>query len=139
MTEGIIKIDKEKKSIFLDKVLEMAPDGNLHLCLTCGACSAGCPATGLENMDPRKFLRMAAMGLDDEITGRPLGLDVHHVLSLHVRLPYENQHCSSHFRGPKTVAEGNAAKGHSGVLRYGAPEYKWQRHGYHGRGFPVCG
>jgi ferredoxin len=26
-----------------------------------------CPATGLEGMDPRKFLRMAALGLDDEI------------------------------------------------------------------------
>jgi Fe-S oxidoreductase len=34
---------------------------------TCGACSSGCPATGLEGMDPRKFLRMAALGLDEGI------------------------------------------------------------------------
>jgi ferredoxin len=53
---------------FMDKVKEMLPEGgNLNLCLTCGACSSGCPATGLEGMDPRKFLRMAALGLDEEI------------------------------------------------------------------------
>ena len=68
MAVNTIKIGKKKKSIFLDKVRELLPDGgNLNLCLTCGACSSGCPATGLENMDPRKFLRMAALGLDEEI------------------------------------------------------------------------
>ena len=52
----------------MDKVKEILPDeGNLNLCLTCGACSSGCPATGLDGMDPRKFLRMAALGMDDEI------------------------------------------------------------------------
>jgi len=39
--------------------------GNLNLCLTCGACASGCPDTGLDGMDPRKFLRMAALGLDE--------------------------------------------------------------------------
>lgn len=72
MGEAAIKIGKEKKSIFMDKVRELLPDGgNLNLCLTCGACSSGCPATGLEGMDARKFLRMAALGLDDEITEHP--------------------------------------------------------------------
>jgi Na+-translocating ferredoxin:NAD+ oxidoreductase RnfC subunit len=48
--------------------MELLPDGgNLNMCLTCGACSSGCPASGLVNMDPRKFLRMAAMGMDEEI------------------------------------------------------------------------
>ena len=56
----------------MDKVKELLPDGgNLNLCLTCGACSSGCPATGLAEMDPRKFLRMAALGLDEEITSTP--------------------------------------------------------------------
>ncbi len=41
--------------------------GNLNMCLTCGVCSSGCPATGLEDMDPRKFLRMASLGMDEEI------------------------------------------------------------------------
>jgi Fe-S oxidoreductase len=72
MAEEAIKIGGKKKSIFLDKVKELLPEGgNLNLCLTCGACSSGCPATGLEDMDPRKFLRMAALGMDEEVTSTP--------------------------------------------------------------------
>ena len=72
MAEEAIKLGGKKKSIFMDKVREMLPEGgNLNLCLTCGACSSGCPATGLEGMDPRKFLRMAALGMDEEITTTP--------------------------------------------------------------------
>jgi len=68
MTEKAIRIEGKKKSIFMDKVKELLPDGgNLNLCLTCGACASGCPATGLDGMDPRKFLRMAALGLDDKL------------------------------------------------------------------------
>jgi len=72
MPEEVIKLREKKKSMFIDKVKEILPEGgNLNLCLTCGACSSGCPATGLEGMDPRKFLRMAALGMDDEILGSP--------------------------------------------------------------------
>ncbi len=72
MGEAAIKLEGKKKSTFMDKVKEMLPEGgNLNLCLTCGACSSGCPATGIEGMDPRKFLRMAALGLDEEITHTP--------------------------------------------------------------------
>jgi len=72
MGEAAIKLEGKKKSTFMDKVKEMLPEGgNLNLCLTCGACSSGCPATGIEGMDPRKFLRMAALGLDEEITHHP--------------------------------------------------------------------
>jgi ferredoxin len=68
MTEEAIKLGGKKKSMFKDKVMELLPEGgNLNLCLTCGLCSSGCPATGLEDMDPRKFLRMAALGLDEEL------------------------------------------------------------------------
>ncbi|OQX24825.1 MAG: (4Fe-4S)-binding protein [Desulfobacteraceae bacterium IS3] len=72
MAEEAIKLGGKKKSIFIDKVKELLPaGGNLNLCLTCGACSSGCPATGLEGMDPRKFLRMAALGMDEELTTNP--------------------------------------------------------------------
>ncbi len=72
MAEEAIEIGGKNKSIFLDGVKELLPDGgNLNLCLTCGVCSSGCPATGLEDMDPRKFLRMAALGMDEEITSTP--------------------------------------------------------------------
>ncbi|MFW6082085.1 MAG: oxidoreductase, partial [Desulfosalsimonas sp.] len=68
MSEPAIKLGGKRKSIFLDKVKEMLPEGgNLDLCLTCGACSSGCPATGIGGMDARKFLRMAALGMDEEI------------------------------------------------------------------------
>ena len=67
MADEAIKLGV-KKSLFIDKVKELLPDGgNLNLCLTCGACSAGCPATGIGGMDPRKFLRMAALGMDEEL------------------------------------------------------------------------
>ncbi len=68
MGEAAIKIGKKHRSAFKNKVMEILPDGgNLNACLTCGACASGCPATGLEGMDPRKFLRMAALGMDEEI------------------------------------------------------------------------
>ena len=68
MPEEIIALGGKKQSMLIDEVKKLLPDdGNLNLCLTCGACSSGCPATGLDNMDPRKFLRMAALGLDEEI------------------------------------------------------------------------
>ncbi len=68
MGDIAIKIGNARKSVFKDKVMKLLPDGgNLNACLTCGACASGCPATGLEGMDPRKFLRMAALGMDEEI------------------------------------------------------------------------
>lgn len=70
MSEELL-ITSEKMN-FLEKVMEVLPEGaNLNLCLTCGACSSGCPATGIYNMDPRKFLRMAALGLEEEILNHP--------------------------------------------------------------------
>lgn len=67
-----IKIKHDRKSAFIETVKQILPQGgNLNLCLTCGACASGCPATGLEGMDPRKFLRLTALGLDDEINGHP--------------------------------------------------------------------
>ena len=72
MSEKPIRIENKKNSFFIDKVKELISNGgNLSLCLTCGACASGCPATGLEAMDPRKFLRMAALGLDEEILSTP--------------------------------------------------------------------
>jgi Fe-S oxidoreductase len=69
---GPVRLSSTASATFLDKVRRLLPaGGNLNLCLTCGACASGCPATGLEGMDPRKFLRMAALGMDEEIAGHP--------------------------------------------------------------------
>jgi len=68
MPTEVLEIKGGRKSTFKDMVMGLLPDGgNLNLCLTCGLCSSGCPATGLEDMDPRKYLRLAALGLDDEL------------------------------------------------------------------------
>jgi len=62
----------QQKSEFKKKAMELIPEGgNLDLCFTCGTCSSGCPATGLEDMDPRKFLRMVLLGMDEEVTSTP--------------------------------------------------------------------
>lgn len=57
---------------FESRVEDLLPEGgNLSMCLSCGSCTANCPATGLEDMDPRKFLRMASLGMDQEVTTTP--------------------------------------------------------------------
>ena len=68
MASKVALFEKDKGKKFKDQVIDLLPDGgNLNLCLTCGVCSSGCPATGLENMDPRKYLRLAALGFDEEV------------------------------------------------------------------------
>jgi ferredoxin len=63
---GIIQCDFKKKA------MEAIPGGgNLDMCFACGTCVSGCPATGLADMDPRKFLRMILLGLDEEATKSP--------------------------------------------------------------------
>ena len=70
MTSDVIQVKQKPGSTFKDQVMGRLPEGgNLNLCLTCGLCASGCPASGLDGMDPRKFLRMAALGLDDELLG----------------------------------------------------------------------
>ena len=43
--------------------LRVAPEW-ADVCFTCGTCAGGCPVTGVDGMDPRKAVRMAALGLD---------------------------------------------------------------------------
>jgi ferredoxin len=71
MAEDPIEVTKVSRE-FRNKVKGLIPGGgNLDLCFTCGTCAAGCPATGLEDMDPRKFLRLILLGLEDEATKSP--------------------------------------------------------------------
>ncbi len=52
----------------LKKQIEQAvPEARIDYCLTCGLCASGCPASGIEDMDPRKFLRYLVLGQDDII------------------------------------------------------------------------
>lgn len=36
-------------------------------CLTCGTCAAACPISGVDGLDPRKIVRMAFLGMEDEL------------------------------------------------------------------------
>ena len=38
-----------------------------EMCMSCGTCSAGCPMTGVEGFDPRKIVRLALKGRDQEL------------------------------------------------------------------------
>ncbi|OEU47590.1 MAG: Fe-S oxidoreductase [Desulfobacterales bacterium C00003060] len=63
--EEAIKVQKVGGDIktYLDKY-------NLNYCLTCGSCSSTCPVSdtpGMEGWDPRKALRMLALGLVQEV------------------------------------------------------------------------
>lgn len=51
---------------------ELLPEGaSYDNCLNCGLCSSGCPASGMEGMDPRRFVRMAMLGLNEELSNTP--------------------------------------------------------------------
>ena len=36
-------------------------------CLTCGLCSSACPVSGIDEFDPRKLIRMVALGLEQDL------------------------------------------------------------------------
>jgi Fe-S oxidoreductase len=58
----------ESRNMLKDLVMSALPEGgHINSCSVCGACSSGCPASGLSGMDPRKFIRMISLGLDEEI------------------------------------------------------------------------
>ncbi|MFH1008194.1 MAG: (Fe-S)-binding protein [Candidatus Latescibacterota bacterium] len=70
MSEAIVI--RKRKSKFKKLAQAAIPEGgNLDLCLTCSACVNGCPATGINDMDPRKFVRMVLLGLDEEVLDTP--------------------------------------------------------------------
>ncbi len=51
---------------------QLLPRGaSYDACLACGLCASGCPASGFYGMDPRRFVRMAALGLNEELSTTP--------------------------------------------------------------------
>jgi heterodisulfide reductase subunit C len=36
-------------------------------CVTCGLCASSCPVSGVDGFDPRKLIRMTALGLEEEM------------------------------------------------------------------------
>ena len=60
-TEHIIDLDQIDHSKFSDWPYSQ------DFCITCGLCASSCPASGIDSFDPRKLVRMVALGLVDEI------------------------------------------------------------------------
>ena len=51
---------------------DILPAGaNFDSCIACGLCASGCPASGLYGMDPRRFIRMALLDLNSELSTTP--------------------------------------------------------------------
>ncbi len=59
----INRLDQRLKGIITDAF----PQAQIEYCLTCGMCVSGCPASGIEGLDPRKFLRLLLLGQDEEL------------------------------------------------------------------------
>jgi Fe-S oxidoreductase len=49
----------------------LPPGASFDACVGCGLCASGCPASGLFGMDPRRFINMAQLGLDEELAVTP--------------------------------------------------------------------
>lgn len=79
-----LRIAKERKDVsttveiktptidFQAKARELLPDSaSYDSCLACGLCASGCPASGFFGMDPRRFIRMAMLGMNEELSNTP--------------------------------------------------------------------
>jgi Fe-S oxidoreductase len=51
---------------------ELLPAGaGYDSCIACGLCSSGCPASGFFGMGPQHFIRMAMLGMNEELAATP--------------------------------------------------------------------
>ena len=57
---------------FLAVARALMPAGaTTDACVGCGLCASGCPAAGLFGMDPRRFINMAMLGMNEELSTTP--------------------------------------------------------------------
>ncbi len=57
---------------FLAAAKDLLPAGaSYDACVGCGLCASGCPASGLFGMDPRRFINMAMLGMNEELSATP--------------------------------------------------------------------
>jgi heterodisulfide reductase subunit C len=54
-------------SEFVNKVLEISGQ-NLLLCYQCGMCSAGCPLSFAMDLPPNQIIRLAQLGIEEDIS-----------------------------------------------------------------------
>lgn len=57
---------------FKQAAYQLLPKGaSFDACQTCGLYSSGCPASEFENMDPRKFIWLAMLGMKEVLSTTP--------------------------------------------------------------------
>ena len=57
---------------FLATARALLPEGaSYDACVGCGLCASGCPASGMFGMDPRRFINMAMLGMNEELSTTP--------------------------------------------------------------------
>ncbi len=62
---GLHELDVRRLGIPSGRLLDEPSWGSV--CTTCGSCASACPISGVDGMDPRKMVRMAVLGLEQEI------------------------------------------------------------------------
>ena len=55
-----LRLRKKENTLYTDPVWADA-------CMGCGSCANACPLSGVDGLDPRKIIRMAALGMEDKL------------------------------------------------------------------------
>ncbi len=107
---------------FRDRLAEKVGDADFMHCLSCGSCSASCPVRRLEEKyNPRRIIRMAIMGMTEEVYASefvwicsyhstclhrcPQGVNIGEVADAVVRIAEEEKHASAEPRKTLTQAD----------------------------------
>ncbi len=59
--------EKTVKSEFIEKVAKLSGQ-NIYKCFQCGTCGGACPMSGQMDTMPRKIMRLAQFGLEDQVS-----------------------------------------------------------------------
>ena len=63
--EGLHEKNVRRLPVPSGRLLEKPSWG--EACMTCGSCASACPISGVDGMDPRRMVRMAVFGLEEEV------------------------------------------------------------------------
>ncbi|MCB1492150.1 MAG: (Fe-S)-binding protein, partial [Rhodobiaceae bacterium] len=57
---------------FMAAARALLPEGaSYDSCVGCGLCASGCPAAGIHGIDPRRFINMAMLGMNEALSKTP--------------------------------------------------------------------
>ncbi|PIE58389.1 MAG: Fe-S oxidoreductase [Desulfobulbus propionicus] len=59
-TLQVVRLTEKTNSLYPESTM-------VETCTTCGSCASACPLSGVDGLDPRKIIRMAFLGLNEEL------------------------------------------------------------------------